>query len=154
MKQKGLHAERKWKDRRWRFWKSYLSLSLFRQHWKMKFTVPPLPHVSFAIPFPISLLRACLVARENAKELESIESIGYCVIYKYLGAHKFSLSISHFFWAHTLYFSSLLNLPLLSIFTPFTFHFFTFLPTTKQTLGEIRVKMNLSIWIRGETREE
>ena len=79
--------------------------------------------------------RACLVGRENVKELESLESLGFCVIYIYPGAHKFSLSISHFFWAHTLYFSSLLNLSLLSIFTPFTFQFFTFLPTTKHTLN-------------------
>ena len=48
---------------------------------------------------------ACLVGWENVKELESLESLGFCVIYIYPGAHKFSLSISHFFWApHTLFF--------------------------------------------------
>ena len=41
---------------------------------------------------------ARLVGRENVKELESLESLGFCVIYIYPGAHKFSLSISHLSW--------------------------------------------------------
>ena len=36
---------------------------------------------------------------ESDDELESEESKGFCVIYIYPGAHKLSLSISHFFWA-------------------------------------------------------
>ena len=55
---------------------------------------------------------------ESDKELKSVESNGFCVIYIYPETHKLSLFISHFFLGLTNFtLSSLPNLPLLSIFT-------------------------------------
>ena len=85
-------------------------------------------------------LRLVWSPMESDKELESVESNGFCVIYIYPETHKLSLFISHFFLGLTNFtLLSLPNLPLLFIFTllhsiPFPFPLHVFRPT-KRSLG-------------------
>ena len=66
---------------------------------------------------------------KKSQRIGKLRKRGIFVIYIYPGPTSFLSLSPTFFGPHTLYFSSLLNLSLLSIFTSFTFQFFTFTKT-------------------------